>query len=146
MTPQIADATTIEELHERYGEAWNSQDLDAILAMHTDDGVFQLYIPGAAPAEGKQAIREAFGGFLAQLPDINFAVRKLNTGAGHWVSEMTLTGTVAAPLQLDGEAIESPGAKIEVPCVDVIEVRDGLVATKHTYLDEVTFQNQLQAS
>jgi hypothetical protein len=30
-----------------------------------------------------------------------------------------------------------------VDCVDVIEVRDGLVASKHTYLDSMAMQRQL---
>ncbi len=35
------------------------------------------------------------------------------------------------------------GARVEVDCVDVIEVRDGLVASKQTYIDSLAMQRQL---
>jgi steroid delta-isomerase-like uncharacterized protein len=138
--------TTISELADRYGEAWNSQDVDAIADLHTEDSVFQLHIPGGAPVEGRDAIRAAFAAFVEQLPDINFATRRLYAGEDHWVLESTLTGTVAAPMELDGEQLDARGSKIEVDCVDVIAVRDGKVARKETYLDAVAFQRQMGLS
>jgi steroid delta-isomerase-like uncharacterized protein len=146
MTTQTTEATTIEELAARYGEAWNSQDLDAILALHADDCVFHAHAGGSPPAEGKEAVREAFAAYLAQLPDINFATRSLRTGEDYWVLESTMTGTVAQPLQVEGEDRGAEGAKVDVECIDVIEVRDGLVARKDTYLDALTFQRQLEAA
>ena len=143
---ELATATSTLELAERYGEAWNCGELDAILALHTDDSVFQLHVLGAAPAEGRAAIAEAFAGFLAQLSGVHFATRRLHAGSQHWVLESTLTGTAAAPFELDGERIGAPGARVEVDCVDVFEVRDGRVARKDTYLDAHTFQAQLTAA
>jgi steroid delta-isomerase-like uncharacterized protein len=143
MSAQLTEATATEEIAERYGEAWNSQNLDAILDLHTEDSVFQLHVPGSAAVAGKEAIRETFAAFLAQLPDINFATRRLQTGAEHWVLESTLSGTAAAAFELEDETIDSPGAAVEVDCVDVIQLRDGLVARKDTYLDAVSFQRQM---
>ena len=146
MTTATADTTAIEALAERYGEAWNSQDLDGILALHAEDGSFRLHIPGGEPVEGRAAIREAFAGFLTQLPDIRFEPRRLLAGPGFWVLESTMTGTAAAPFDVDGERVDAPGARIEVDAVDVITVRDGLVQTKDTYLDALAFQGQLGAA
>jgi steroid delta-isomerase-like uncharacterized protein len=134
-------ATEIQELAQRYGEAWNSQNLDAIMELHTDDCVFHAHAAGSAPAEGKEAVREAFAGYLALLPDIEFAERSLHVGDDHWVLESTMTGTVAdSP---EGEELGTSGSRIEVECVDVIEVRDGLIASKQTYLDSLAMQGQL---
>ncbi len=146
MTIQLQDATAIEELSTRYGEAWNSQDLEAILALHSDDSVFHLHVPGSEPAEGKDAIREAFAAFLTQLPDINFATTRLRCGADFWVLESKLTGTVAAPIEIEGESVEGQGARIEVDFIDAIEVRDGLVSRKDSYLDGVAFERQMGAA
>jgi steroid delta-isomerase-like uncharacterized protein len=146
MTTVTADTAAIEALAERYGEAWNSQDLDGILAMHAEDGSFRLHIPGGEPVEGRAAIREAFAGFLTQLPDIRFEPRRLLAGPSFWVLESTMTGTAAAPFDVDGERVDAPGARIEVDAVDVITVRDGLVLTKDTYLDALAFQSQLGAT
>jgi taurine dehydrogenase small subunit len=143
VTTQTPASTEISELAERYGEAWNSQDLDAIMDLHTDDCVFVAHAAGSLPAEGKEAVREAFAGYLALLPDINFAERALHVGEDHWVLESSMTGTVAQAIRVEGEALGDRGARVEVDCVDVIEIRDGLVASKQTYLDSMAMQRQL---
>jgi steroid delta-isomerase-like uncharacterized protein len=141
-----ATATQIEELAGRYGDAWNAQDLDAIVAMHAPDGVFHLHAPGAAPVEGRDAIREAFAGFLTQLPDIHFEPVRLRAGADFWVLESRMSGTVSAPIEVEGDSLEAPGARVEVDFLDVIAVEDGLLARKDSYLDTLDFQTQLGAA
>jgi steroid delta-isomerase-like uncharacterized protein len=143
MTTATDSITAIRMLAERYGEAWNSQDLDAIMDLHTDDSVFQAHAAGTPPAGGKEAVREAFAGYLALLPDINFAERALHVGDDHWVLESVMSGTVAQPIEVEGEALGENGAHVEIDCVDVIEVRDGLVASKQTYIDSREMQRQL---
>ena len=154
MTTQTAQSIEIRELATRYGDAWNSQDVAAIIAMHTDDSVFVAHAAGSEPAEGKDAVREAFAGYLALLPDINFAERALHVGEDHWVLESVMSGTVAQSIEVDGVypaagfvAAENAGsgARVEIDCVDVIEVRDGLVASKQTYIDSLAMQRQLGA-
>jgi steroid delta-isomerase-like uncharacterized protein len=143
VTTQTEERTAIEMLAQRYGEAWNRQDLDAIMDLHTDDSVFVAHAAGSPPAEGKEAVREAFAGYIAMMPDINFAERALHIGEAHWVLESTMTGTVEQAIEVEGESFGGSGGRVEVPCVDVIEVRDGLVASKHTYLDTLAMQRQL---
>jgi steroid delta-isomerase-like uncharacterized protein len=144
MTTATDAAVAIRMLAERYGEAWNRQDLDAIMDLHTDDSVFVAHAAGSVPAEGKEAVREAFAGYIGLLPDINFAERALHVGENHWVLESTMSGTLAGSIEVEGEALGADGARVEVDCVDVIEVRDGLVASKQTYLDSRAMQRQLQ--
>jgi steroid delta-isomerase-like uncharacterized protein len=143
VTTQTEAATEIRELAERYGEAWNSQDLDAIMDLHSDDSVFVAHAAGTPPAEGKEAVREAFASYLELLPDIDFAERALHVGDDHWVLESSMTGTVAGSIEVEGESLGDAGARVEVDCIDVIEVRDGLVTSKQTYLDSMSLQRQL---
>jgi steroid delta-isomerase-like uncharacterized protein len=143
MTTATDSTTAIRMLAERYGEAWNRQDLDGIMDLHTEDSVFQAHAAGTPPAEGKQAVRDAFAGYLAMLPDINFAERALHVADDHWVLESTMSGTVAQPIDVEGESLGDQGARVEIDCVDVIEVRDGLVASKQTYIDSLAMQRQL---
>jgi steroid delta-isomerase-like uncharacterized protein len=143
VTTQTEATTEIRELAQRYGEAWNSQDLDAIMDLHSEDSVFAAHAAGSIPAEGKTAVREAFAGYLALLPDINFAEHALHVGEDHWVLESTMSGTVAGSIEIEGKALGKGGARVEVDCVDIIEVRDGLVASKQTYVDSLTMQGQL---
>jgi steroid delta-isomerase-like uncharacterized protein len=143
VTTQTQEATAIRMLAERYGEAWNRQDLDAIMDLHTDDCVFVAHAAGSPPAEGKDAVREAFAGYLAMMPDLAFDERSLHVGDHHWVLESTMTGTVEQAIEVGDEHFGDRGARLEVECVDVIEVRDGLIASKHTYLDSLAMQSQL---
>ena len=136
-------ATQIEELAGRYGDAWNSQDLEAIVAMHAPDGIFHLHAPGSAPVQGRDALREAFAGFLAQLPDIHFETVRLRAGEDFWVLESRMSGTVSAPIEAGDETIEATGKRVEVDFLDVIAVDDGLLARKDSYLDTLDFQAQL---
>lgn len=145
MPQTIAAASDVAALADRYGEAWNAGDLEAIVALHAPDGVFHLHVPGAAPVQGHDAIREAFAGFLAQLEGIHFEPVRLRVGPDFWSLESILTGTAAAPFDVDGESLDAPGARIEVDFVDVIAVAGGLVARKDSYLDALAFQAQLQA-
>ena len=139
----VTDTNTIEELAERYGAAWNSQDLDAIVSMHAEDGTFQLHVPGGERVSGRDGIRAAFAGFLAQLPDIHFEPVRLRAGADFWVLESAMSGTVAAPIDVEGEQVQADGARVSVDAVDVISVRDGVVQSKDTYLDALAFERQL---
>ena len=94
--------TAIQMLAQRYGEAWNRQDLDAIMDLHTDDCVFTAFAAGAPLAKGKEAVREAFAGYIAMMPDINFAERALHVGESHWVLESSMTGTVDGAIEVEG--------------------------------------------
>lgn len=143
MTTATDTSTAIQMLAHRYGEAWNRQDLDAIMDLHSEDCVFSAFAAGAPLAKGKEAVREAFAGYIAMMPDIHFAERALHIGEDHWVLESIMSGTVEQAVEVEGESFGTDGGRIEVPCVDVIKVRDGLIASKHTYIDSITMQRQL---
>ena len=134
---------TIEELAERYGNAWNEHDLDAIMEMHAPDSVFQLNIAGAPEVVGVDAIREAFAGLFAAWPDIHFDTDRLYTISELLVHEYTITATLAVPFPIGGLVAEPTGAPISFRGVDVIPMEGGLVKRKDTYLDLVAAQQQL---
>jgi ketosteroid isomerase-like protein len=119
----------VQELAGRYGEAWAAHDLDAIMALRTDDTVFHLH-GGGEPAVGRSAVREAFAGAMEQWPDIHFDRKRVHIGSGHFVSEYEMTASK------DGQEIVCDG-------VDVFTVESGRVARKDTYLDWAAVQRQL---
>ena len=73
--------------------------------LHADDCVFVAHAAGSVPAEGKEAVRDAFAGYIALLPDINFAERALHVGEGFWVLESSMTGTVEHAIEVEGESL-----------------------------------------
>ena len=119
------------ELAAHYSQAWSDHDPDAIVALHTEDTVFHLH--GDLPAAtGRQAVWNMIVGLFTHVPDLRFDPRRMHFGDDHMVLEYAMSGTAG------GEAFVCDG-------VDVISVRDGLVARKDTYLDLAAYERQAGA-
>ena len=118
MDPRDA-ADALEQTIERYNDAWNAQDLDAILALHAADMVFENHTAGER-AEGDE-VREHIATIFANWPDLSFAGRRLYARDGLVVSEWTATAT--AP---DGRRLTWDG-------VDLFPCEDGRILRKDVY-------------
>ncbi len=122
---------SVNELAGRYHQAWTDLDVDAIVALHTEDSVFHLHGVTYA-AIGHTSIRRTIEALLGIVPDLHFDARRAYFGADHIVLEYEMSGTVGDSLfACDG--------------ADVIAVQDGLVARKDTYLDLAALQRQAGA-
>jgi steroid delta-isomerase-like uncharacterized protein len=131
----------MQQLFNRYGDAWASRDAAAIAPFHAEDGVFQLH--AAAPeVRGRKAIESAFAGFLAQFPDLTFVSQETLIADWGWTVRWTMSGTLAQPLEMAGARAE-PGGRIEIDAVDVITVSGGELTAKHTYVDWAVGLQQL---
>jgi uncharacterized protein (TIGR02246 family) len=108
------------ELIDRYDAAWNEQDVDAIMAFHTDDVVFHNHNAGECVA-GAAAMREHVAAIFAKYPDMRFRRRRLYVGPDFATSEWTASATLP-----DGRRAEWDG-------VDIFPLRDGLIARKDVY-------------
>jgi steroid delta-isomerase-like uncharacterized protein len=125
----------------RYNEAWNSHDLDAIMAMHAPDMVFENHTAGER-AEG-EAVRGHIGSIFETWPDIAFSTRRLYVRDGLVVQEWTATATHANEMRRGELVAEPTGKKISWDGLDVIPVEDGLIKRKDVYSDSVTILSQL---
>src|SRR5262245_3023887 len=114
-----AGAAELERVIERYNEAWNAQDLDAIVAFHAPGMVFENHTAGEL-AEGED-VREHIGEIFANWPDLSFRGRRLYARDGLVVSEWTATATAS-----DGRVLEWDG-------IDVFPFEDGLIVRKDVY-------------
>ena len=112
-------APALEEMIDRYNQAWNAHDLDAIVSLHTPGMVFENHTAGER-AEG-DAVREHIGAIFESWPDLAFAGRRLYVRDGLVVSEWTATAT--AP---DGRRLTWDG-------VDVFPCEDGRILRKDVY-------------
>jgi steroid delta-isomerase-like uncharacterized protein len=121
----------VQELALRYHQAWAEHDVDAIVALHTEDSIFHLH--GVADAAtGRASIRQTVAALLGLVPDLRFEAKRAYFGAEHIAFEYDMSGTAdGSPFVCDG--------------VDVIAVNDGLVARKDTYLDLAAYERQAGA-
>lgn len=108
----------IEQLLTEFGQTWNDHDLDAALALTTDDVVFESTgpAPDGTRSEGRDAVREAWAPIFAD-----------------------------ASSRFDGEELIVAGDRV-VQCwtyrwadghvrgVDVFTVRGGKIAAKLSYV------------
>ena len=122
-TLSTPDAGLLEML-DRFAAAWNRHDLDAVMAMMTDDCVFEA---SSGPdvdghrSEGAQAVRAAFALVFETYPDAHWARPRHFVAGNRGVSEWTFTGT-----RVDGSRVEVTGC-------DLFTFRGGRIAIKNSY-------------
>jgi hypothetical protein len=114
----------LEQLLAAFADAWNRHDVDALMSMMTDDGVFEASSGGDVDGrrhQGTAAVRAAYADVLAQFPDAHWG------SARHWVcgergvSEWIFTGT------------RPDGTRVEVNGCDLFTFRGGRIAVKNSY-------------
>lgn len=109
----------LEQLIEQYDVAWNTHDVEAIVAFHTPDMVFENHTAGERVAG--EDVRAHIARIFENWPDLHFRGRRLYAREGLVVSEWTATAT-----DRDGRRLEWDG-------VDIFPFRDGLIARKDVY-------------
>jgi steroid delta-isomerase-like uncharacterized protein len=127
---------------DRYNDAWNRHDVDAIVSMHTDDSVFENHVTGDVNV-GREAIGRAITGIFSVFPDLEFEGRRQYIREDLVVQEWTARGTHLGKMTRASIEVEPTGRSVEYRGMDVIPIRDGLVARKDVYSDSITLLRQL---
>ena len=109
----------LERVIERYNEAWNAHDLDAILSFHAPGMVFENHTAGER-AEGP-TVRDHIGQIFANWPDLSFSGRRMYVRDGLVVSEWTASAT------------DKEGRRLEWDGIDVFPFSNGLILRKDVY-------------
>jgi ketosteroid isomerase-like protein len=90
----IADkdsAAALERVIQRYNQAWNAHDLDAIVSLHAPDMTFENHTAGES-AQGEE-VRQHIAKIFETWPDIRFETRRLYARDGVVTQEWTATAT-----------------------------------------------------
>jgi ketosteroid isomerase-like protein len=127
--PKLASVVT------EYAKAWISKDADRIAARHSEESEFVLNISGTKPAKGKAAIRAQFAQILSDNPAYASTVRSIDFGETFVVIEYSFKMKPSGPFDLGRHRLKPDGTAFDVPAIDVIHFKDGLVTAKHTYMD-----------
>ncbi len=135
-------AHPLEKVIAAYNDAWNNHDPDAIVAMHTEDSVFENHTSGGA-VSGLAAIRDLVAGIFRTFPDLHFTTRRLYVRDDLVVQEWTATATHSQPVTARGKSYPPTGKRISWNGMDVIPMRDGKVLRKDVYADSVSYLKQL---
>ena len=139
--PAKDSEAALREAIDRYNDAWNSHDLDAIVALHAPDMVFDNHTAGES-ATGED-VRAHIGSIFATWPDIEFATRRLYVREGLVVQEWTAAATHARTMRRGDLTAEPTGRRVEWDGIDSIPFEDGLVKRKDVYSDSVSILRQV---
>jgi steroid delta-isomerase-like uncharacterized protein len=136
------DGSELQAFIGRYNDAWNAHDVDAIVAMHTDDSVFENHVTGDVNV-GREQIATAIRGIFSVFPDLNFEGRRTYIRENLVVQEWTARGTHEGTMTRAGIEVPPTGKRVEYKGMDVIPIEDGLVARKDVYSDSISLLRQL---
>lgn len=126
---------------DRYNDAWNRHDVDAIVALHAPDMVFENHTAGER-AEG-EAVRGHIAGIFEAWPDLVFSARRLYVKNDLVVQEWTATATHTRELRR-GDIVAAPsGKQLQWNGMDVIPFENGLVKRKDVYSDSLSILRQV---
>src|SRR6476660_228219 len=97
----LTTESTLMDLSGHYSAAWAYHDTNAILALHSEDSVFQVH-GGGLKATGLSEIRTALDTFFATWTQARFEPRGVLFGKGHFVAEWTLLAAIVSPTDVQG--------------------------------------------
>jgi ketosteroid isomerase-like protein len=124
LAPAHSRDQELEQLLHAFADAWNRHDVDALMSMMTDDGVFEAsagnYVNGERH-EGAPAVRAAYKAVFAQYPDAHWGNARHFVKGNRGVSEWTFTGTL------------KDGRRVEVTGCDLFTFRNGKIAVKNSF-------------
>lgn len=112
-----------------FAEAWNRHDLEGLLALVTEDCIFETAAGSTASGTrhaGKPALRAAFPAAWQSWPDARWQEATHVVAGDRAFSEWTFRGT------------DRQGGTVELRGVDLFEIREGLIARKDTYRKQRT--------
>jgi ketosteroid isomerase-like protein len=118
----MSDEATLAAV-DRFNEAFNRHDVDAVMAVMTDDCVFEdTSPPGGRRYVGQNAVRAAWEEFFAASPDARFEGEDVIVAGDRCVVQWRYSWS------------NDDGTTSTLRGVDVLRVRDGKVAEKLAYV------------
>src|SRR5919198_2255062 len=102
------DSAELQEFIDGCNDAWNAHDVDAIVAMHTEDSVFENHVTGDVNV-GRDQIAGAIRGIFAVFPDLTFEGRRQYVREDLVVQEWTARGTHKGTMTRSGVRVEPTG-------------------------------------
>ena len=124
LEPTLSHAPITEATLAAFSDAWNRHDVDGLMQFMSDDCVFMTAggpdVCGARHV-GPEAVRKAFAGAWAALPDAHWSNGVHFVQGDFGVSQWTFTGTAA-----DGSRVETDG-------VDIFTFKNGKISVKNAF-------------
>ena len=114
---------SVVDVVQRFNDAFNRHDVDALMALMSDDCIFENTrpAPDGERVEGQRRVRAAWQQLFARSPQAHFDAEEVFAAGDRCVVRWVYSWV-------------KDGKRGHVRGVDVLRVRDGLVAEKLSYV------------
>jgi steroid delta-isomerase-like uncharacterized protein len=119
---------------EKWIAAWNSHNPDKMLALFTDDIVYEDVAFGEV-SHGSAELRKFAASEFEGVPDLELKLLRADIHGGHGTIEWTFSGT--------DKGVFKTGKKFSVRGVSVIEMRNGKISRNLDFYDVATIMRQV---
>ena len=123
-----------QQIGQRWCDAWNSHDVDRVLAVFTDDVLYEDVTFGLT-VHGRAELRDFAHFFFSAVPDLHLQCTKTFVSGGHGSIEWIFSGTDVG--------IFKTGKTFSVRGATVIEVRGGKISRNSDYYDAAAIMRQV---
>lgn len=124
----------VSEIH----RAWNEQDWDLLVSLHTDDWIEHNQPEGMNDLEG---LHMTFNVFTSAFPDLRFKPVNIISDGNNVSSQYEITATHTG----DFMGMAPTGRKVKFRGITQLRMEKGLCAEAWTVLDQMTLMQQLGA-
>ena len=132
--------TEAERVWSAYIDAWNSHDVDCIVAAVAEQFIYdERPMTMTAPVRGRQAFREYLMTVFKMFPDLRIQTTSCDTGSSLGVAESLMSGTYAGSKGLH----VGRGRRTSARVACVFEVAGGWLVHERLYWDRANFMRQL---
>lgn len=128
----------LEKLAENWASAWSSHKTEKLLALFTDDCMFEDVTFGVV-MRGKEELRAFVDGAFAAVPDIKFKLTNHFAGRRSAVMEWVMSGTHKG----DFPGLPRTGKSFSVRGATIVDLRAGKIQRESDYWDAATFMKQV---
>jgi steroid delta-isomerase-like uncharacterized protein len=119
---------------DKWAAAWNSHDPEKMLAVFTDDIVYEDVAFGEV-SHGQAELRKFAAEEFEGVPDLQLKVEGVHVAKGHGTIEWSFSGT--------DKGVYKTGKKFTVRGVSVIDVREGKISRCLDFYDTGTIMRQV---
>ncbi|HEX2111684.1 MAG TPA: ester cyclase [Gaiellaceae bacterium] len=130
------------EAAKRADNAFNAHDLEARLALNSDDT--ELVMPGGMRLRGREQA-DVLRVFWEAFPDATLTWEAYLESGSMIAGEGVLAGTHSGPFRTPRGDIPPSGRQFRLPYAFVRRVEGGTITSEHLYYDQMDFLQQLGA-
>jgi predicted ester cyclase len=111
-----------------------------------DDACEWLDVPSAGVFRGPEGYRSFDHAWIRAFPDMRWEVINVVTGGDLVATEFIARGTHLGPLGASGQTIDATAERIELRCVEVLQIHGAQIVRARCYYDVLSMLHQLGVS